>query len=42
VDFPENPELAKYLDAHDSAVTAPHASQRSGQLAARASAIVEQ
>jgi hypothetical protein len=27
VDFPENPELAKYLDAHDAAVAAPHASE---------------
>jgi len=42
VDFPENPELAKYLDANDSAVAAPHASQGNGRPAAKASSTVEQ
>jgi hypothetical protein len=27
VDFPENPELARYLEANDSAAAAPHTSQ---------------
>ena len=37
VDFPENPELAKYLDAHDSTAAAPHASEATRPPAAASS-----
>jgi len=37
VDFPENPELAKYLDAHDSAVAPAHASEANRSPAAASS-----
>jgi len=39
VDFPENPELAKYLDAHDTGVTALRAPEPSGPPAAAASRV---
>ena len=39
VDFPENPELAKYLDAHGPAVAAPHAPEANGPPAAAASTV---
>jgi hypothetical protein len=39
VDFPENPELAKYLDKHDPTGAAPPAPEASGPSAAAASTV---